>query len=139
MINQAVAASPASPVSIRPIFPHSWLAPCLQALPISVIARRTPAQRPEEVRYHVETCEMAANSATELFRESSFQQLSVLMISLASFTCEGCGFRLISEADQKADTIGVRRNGQNCIHVKLCRLASKKHRIDPRMVSEAIL
>ena len=50
-------------------------------------------------------------------------------------------------------TIGVRRNGQNGIHVnidntvrticiiydvKLCRLASEKHCIGPKLVSEAI-
>ena len=44
----------------------------------SAIAGRTPTQRPEAHRYHVETCEMAANSAIKLFRESSFQQLSFL-------------------------------------------------------------
>ena len=41
------------------------------ALPISAIAWRMPTQRPEAHRYHVETYEMAANSATELLRESS--------------------------------------------------------------------
>ena len=43
--------------------------------------------------------------------------------------CEGCGFRPISKLDRKACTICVRRNGQNGIHVRLCRLASEKHRI----------
>ena len=51
-------------------------------------------------------------------------------ISLTSFTCEGCGFRLISELDWKADTSGVRRNGQNGIHVKVCPLTSDKHRME---------
>jgi len=47
-------------------------------------------------------------------------------------------FRPISELDQKADTSGVRRNGQNGIHMKPCPLASENHRIGPKMVSEAI-
>jgi len=134
-IYRAVAAGPVSPVSTGPLFPHSWLALCL-ALPISDVAWQTPTQHPKAHRYHVESCEIAANSATELFRESSknFPQT----ISLASFTCEGSGFRPISKLDRKADTIGVRRNGQNGIQVKLCRLASEKHRIGPKLVSEAI-
>ena len=41
------------------------------ALSISAIAWETPTQRPEAHRYPVKTCEMAVNSATELFRESS--------------------------------------------------------------------
>ena len=111
--------SPVSPVSTGPLFdPHSWL--CL-AFPISAIAWRTPTQYPKAHRYHVETCKMAVNSATELFHKSS----------------EGCGFRPISKLNPwKGD--GVRQNGQNGIHVKLCRLASKKHRIGPNLVSEAI-
>ena len=43
----------------------------------SAIARRTPTQHPKAHRYHVETCKMAANNVTELFHESSFQQLSI--------------------------------------------------------------
>ena len=121
-VTRAVAAGPVSPVSTGPLFPS--LVACL-ALPISAIAWRTPTQRPdaslasqthfrkrggsgsglrdypESHRYHVETCEMVANSATELFRESSnnptFLQAND---SLASFTCEGCGFRPISEQDR---------------------------------------
>ena len=65
---RAVAVGPVSPVSTGPLFPS--LVACL-ALPISAIAWRTPTQHPEAHRYHVETCEMAANSATELLRESS--------------------------------------------------------------------
>ena len=57
------------------------------ALPISAIARRTPTQRPEAHRYRVETCEMAANSATKLFRKSSFQQLFILTIAQLGFIC----------------------------------------------------
>ena len=48
-------------------------------------------QGPQAHRWHVETCEMAANSAKELFQV--FQQLSgshKLPISLASLICEGC-------------------------------------------------
>jgi len=81
---------------------------------------------------------MAANSATKLFRKSSFQQLSILTIGQLGFICKGWGFWLISEQDRKADTLGVRPNGQNGIYVKHCHLASKKHRIGPKMVSEAI-
>ena len=66
---RAVAAGPVSLVSTGPLFPP--LMACL-ALPISPIARWTPMQRPEAHRYHVETCEMAANSVTELFCMSSF-------------------------------------------------------------------
>jgi len=66
--SRAVAAGPVSPVSTRPLFPS--LVACL-ALPISAIAWRTLTQHPEAHRYHVEICETAANSATELFRESS--------------------------------------------------------------------
>ena len=65
---RAIAAGPVSPVSTGPLFPS--LVACL-ALPISAIAWQTPTQRPEVHRYNVETCEMAANSATELFRGSS--------------------------------------------------------------------
>ena len=41
-------------------------------------------------------------------------------------------------ANRKADTIGTQPNGQNGIHEKLCRLATEKHRIGPKLVSEAI-
>ena len=66
--DRAVAAGPVSLVSTGPLFPS--LAACL-ALPISAISWRTPTKCPEAHRYHVETCEMAANSATELFNKSS--------------------------------------------------------------------
>ena len=72
-LHRAVAAGSVSPVSTGPLFPSLVACPvpvCL-ALPISAIAVRTPAQRTEAHRYHVETCEMAANSTTELLRESS--------------------------------------------------------------------
>ena len=65
---RAVAAGPISPVSTGPLFP--LLVACL-AMPISAIAWRTPTQHREAHRYHVETCEMAANSAREMFRKSS--------------------------------------------------------------------
>ena len=131
-LSRVVAAGPVSPVSTGPLFPS--LVACL-TLPISAIAWRTLTQRPEAHRYHVETCGMA-NSATELFRESFNSFPFLRLVSRAS--CEGYGFRPISKLDRKADTIGVRRNGQNGIHVKLCRLASEKHRIGPKVVSEAI-
>ena len=130
---KAIAASPVSPVSTGPLFPS--LVACL-TLPISAIAWRTHTQRPEVHRYHVETCEMAVNSATELFRESFNNFPFLRLVSRAS--CEGCDFRPISKLDRKANTIGVRCNGQNGIHVKLCCLASEKHRIGPKLVSEAI-
>ena len=64
---RAVAAGPVSPVSTRDhFFPHSVACPAL------------PTQRHKAHRYHVETYEMAANSATKLLRKSCFQQLSVL-------------------------------------------------------------
>ena len=90
---RAIAAGLVSLVSTGPLFPP--LVACL-ALPISAIARRTPTQCPKAHRYHVETCEMAANSATKLFRKSSFQQLSVLTIGQLGFICEGWRFRPIS-------------------------------------------
>ena len=65
---RAVASGPVSPVLTGPLYPS--LVACL-ALPISDIAWQTPTQHPEAHRYHVETCEMAVNSATELFREFS--------------------------------------------------------------------
>ena len=74
-VSRAVTAGLLSPVSTRPLSP-SFVA--YLALPISAIARWTPTQCPGAQRCHVETCEMAVNSATELFRESSLQQLSVL-------------------------------------------------------------
>ena len=90
-------------------------------------------QHPEVHRYHVETCEMAANSAVPRV----FQQLSVL-------TSE----RLISQASPAKGVVSankrtglesrVQRNGQNGIRVKHCCLASEKHRIGPKLVSEAI-
>ena len=120
---RAIASGPVSQVD------HFSLT-CL-ASPISAIAQWTPTQCPKVHRYHVETCEMAVNSATQLFHKSSFQQLSVLackrMISLASLTCEGCSFRLISWSESWYITSGVRRNGRIFIHVKLCHLASEKH------------
>ena len=80
---------------------------------------------------------MAANSATELFCKSSNNYNQT--ISLTSFTSEECGFRPITEQGRKADTIGVRRNGQNGIHVKLCRLASElEASYWPKLVSEAV-
>ena len=57
---RAVATGLVSPVSTRPLFPS--LVACL-VLPINAIAWWTPTQHPEAHRYHVETCEMAANSA----------------------------------------------------------------------------
>ena len=73
---RAIAPGLVSPVSTVPLFP---LLVAYLVLPIiSTIARRMPTQRPKAHRYHVETCEMAANNAIELFHESSFQQLSVL-------------------------------------------------------------
>ena len=76
IFNRAVAAGPVSPVSTGPLFPS--LVACL-ALPISAIAWRTPTQHSEAHRYYVETCEMAANSATELFRESSNNFLKLVL------------------------------------------------------------
>ena len=79
LLSRTVTAGPVSPVSTRPFFPP--LVVCL-ALPISATARRTPTQRPEAQRYHVETCKIAANSVTKLFCKSSFQRLSALTIRL---------------------------------------------------------
>ena len=45
---------------------------------------------------------------------------------------------ILGKLDWKANTIGTRPNGQNGIHEKLCRLATEKHRIGPKLVSEAI-
>ena len=127
---RAVAAGPVSPVSTGPHF--SSLVACL-VLPISAVAWRTPTQRPEAHRYHVETCKMAANNAVPRV----FQQLSVLtsqrLISQAS------PVKGVVSADMKTGSESrVQRNCQNGIHVKLCCLASEKHRIGPKLVSEAI-
>ena len=75
MVLQGRGTGPVSPVSTGHLFPS--LMACL-ASPISAIAQWTPTQCPKAHRYHVETCEIAANSGTELFRESSFQKRSVL-------------------------------------------------------------
>ena len=133
---RAVAAGPVSPVSTGPLFPS--LVACL-ALPISAIAWRTPTNAPKHIGTMLKCARWLRTvqpncSASLPTTFCSYKR----MISLASFTCEGCGFRLISKLDQKANTIGVRRNGQNGIHAKLCRLASEKHRIGPKLVSEAI-
>ena len=37
------------------------------------------------------------------------------------------------QTESQSDTSRVRHNGQNGIHVKLCRLASEKHRIGPNI------
>ena len=72
-LDRAVATGPVSPISTGPLFPllvacpwpwHCQLAPLLGA--------GHPHNVPKHIGiYHVETCEMAANSATELFCESS--------------------------------------------------------------------
>ena len=71
---RAVAAGPVSPVSTGPLFPSLVACP---ALPISAFAWRTPTQRPEAHRYHVETlrdgCEQCNRTVPRVF-----QQLSIL-------------------------------------------------------------
>ena len=62
---RAIAPGLVSPVSTVPLFP-------------SLVAYLVLPSISKAHRYHVETCEMAANNAIELFHESSFQQLSVL-------------------------------------------------------------
>ena len=121
-----MAAGPVSPVSTGPLFP-------------SLVAGGRPRNAPK----HIGTMLKLARWLRTVQQNCSASLPTTLRsykrtISLASFTCEGCGFRPISEQDRKADTIGVRRNGQNGIYVKLCRLASEKHRIGPKLVSEAI-
>ena len=102
-VSRAVAAGLLSPVSTRPLFP-SFVA--YLALPISAIAWRTPTQRPGAHRCHVETCEMAANSATELFHESSLQQLSVLVTE-----------RRVSQASPAKDVVSAdKRTGSKTQH-----------------------
>ena len=64
-------AGPVSLVSTGSLFPS--LVACL-ALPINAIARWMPTQGPQPHRWHVETCDMAANNAKEPFQV--FQQLS---------------------------------------------------------------
>ena len=71
---RAIAAGLVSPVSTRLLFSLTRVVACLSSL-ISTTAWRTPHTMP---RYHVETCEMATNSATELFQQYSFQHLSAL-------------------------------------------------------------
>ena len=114
---RAVAAGPVSPVSTGPLFPSPVA--CL-ALPISAIVWRTPTQRPEAHRYQLKLARwlrtVQQNCSASLPTTFRFYKR---MISLASFTCEGCGFRPISKLDRKTHIIGVRRNGQNGIHVKL--------------------
>ena len=61
--DRAVAASPIGPVSTGPLF--SSIMACLASPIISAIARQTPTQCQQAHRYHFETCEMAANIATE--------------------------------------------------------------------------
>ena len=61
---RAVAAGPVSPVSTGPLFLLLGLAWRCQLAPL---LGGSPRNAPK----HVETCEMAANSATELLRESS--------------------------------------------------------------------
>ena len=74
---------------------------------------------------HRQHVKMAANSAKKSFESSS------------NFQADGYCLRRVwlerSANDRKAETSVVRRNGQ-----KECRLASEKHRIGTKMVSEAI-
>ena len=65
------------------------------ASPISAIAWRTPMQHPKVPRYHVENCEMAANSATavlQVFLPKTFRSYKQT-VSPARLTGEGYGFR----------------------------------------------
>ena len=84
--DRAIAASLVSPVSTGPLLSSPMA--CL-ASPISANPRWTPTQGPKPHRCHVETCEMAANSAKIL--TSPFFQANDY--SLASITCEGCGLQ----------------------------------------------
>ena len=63
--SRVVAAGPVSPVSTGPLFTS------LVAWPGVANQRHCSADAPEAHNYHVETCEMTAHSATELFHVSS--------------------------------------------------------------------
>ena len=126
---RAIATGPVSPVSTDHFFPHSWLAWHCQLAPLLGGHPHNALKLARWLRTVQQNC---SASLSKTFR--SYKR----MISRASFTCKGCGFRLISKLDRKANTIGVRCNGQNDIHVKLCRLSSEKHHIGPKLVSEAI-
>ena len=128
---RVVAAGPVSLVSTGPLFPS--IVACL-ALPIIPVAQWTPTQCPEATMLKLARWLRTVQQNHSVSLPRTFHSYK-RTISLASFTCEGCGFWPISKLDRKADTIGVRRNGH---HVKLCCLASEKHRIGPKLVSEAI-
>ena len=127
---RAVAAGPVSPVSTGPLFPVACL-----ALPISAFARRTPTHHPKAHKYLVETCKMAANSATELFHKSCFQQLSILTSK-----------RLPSQASPRKVWLSAdKQTGPESRHhwcttqwAEWHSSGPEKHRIGPKMVSEAI-
>ena len=70
---------------------------------------------------------MAVNSA----KDKVFQQFS----DLPSDPQRVWLVRLAN--DRKAETGAIWRNREKGMHVKLCHLASEKHRFGPEMVSEA--
>ena len=77
------------------------------------------------------------NCSTSL--PTTFRSCKWTIASLASFTCEGCGFRPISELDRKPTPLVYNAMGRMAF---MCNSViwpqSEKHRIGPKMVSEAI-
>ena len=85
---------------------------------------------------------MAANSAEKLLRAflSTTSPSSKRTISLANLICERCGLRN-KQTIRKPKPVLYDAMGRKVVftHMKLCCLASEKHRIGPKIVSEANL
>ena len=90
--HRAIATGLVCLVSNGPLFLS--LTVCL-ALPISVITWRMPTNHSQAHRWHVENCDMAANSVKEVLwvlLPTTFHS-SKWTISLTSLICKGCGLQ----------------------------------------------
>ena len=78
-----------------------------------------PAENPKHARW----LQTVRKNLLRIFFTTNFRY-SKRTISLASLICEGCGLRGLAN-DRKAEN-------SRFMHVKLCRLASKKHSYGPK-------
>jgi len=135
---RAVATGPVSLVQLDHFFPHSWLAWHCQLAPLH-------GGRPYNAPKHTGTMLKLARWLRTVRQNCSaslpttFRSCKWTIASLASFTCEGCGFRPINELDRKPTPLVYNAMGRMAF---MCNSViwpqSEKHRIGPKMVSEAI-
>ena len=100
LLSRAVAAGPVSPVSTGPLFPSLVDCPVLGGRPCNAPKHLgTMLKLARWLRTVQQNCSASLPTTFRSYRRT---------ISLASFTCEGCGFRPISKLDRKAvyDALG---------------------------------